>query len=334
MVRNLDPVSEADAQCSLAALCCSARLRKILTTIWCNKLKTSLVTCLGLNRRAFDWLYPPSPESPTGPNRNYYAVSEFPGVAGYVSFTVDDAFCGHDDPEFCAKHAGEELSSTGEDNPEVQRSRSMLPEVRRLCQEFDVKGTWFATSSFCRGQEEDIREFLRDGHELGNHMPRDTPYADYSEQDFEREMLSCNNFLEGKILQGAGLSPEQQSLRWFRAPNGFLSPAMQRVLRKHSMLNAMVDAYAFDTDIPDADFIARNVLAAIQPGSVWLVHMPERGFREWNLRAMRLIMEGLKSRGLKSVTLSELDRRAHSSRPNQSAEHAQPESGAELLAKS
>jgi hypothetical protein len=37
------------------------------------------------------------------------------------------------------------------------------------------------------------------------------------------------------------------------------------------------------------------------------IHMPELGFREWDFRAMELILAELGRRGLRSVTLSELE---------------------------
>jgi hypothetical protein len=38
-----------------------------------------------------------------------------------------------------------------------------------------------------------------------------------------------------------------------------------------------------------------------------VIHMPERGFREWDFRAIEIIVKELEARGLHSVTLSELD---------------------------
>jgi hypothetical protein len=38
-----------------------------------------------------------------------------------------------------------------------------------------------------------------------------------------------------------------------------------------------------------------------------VIHMPEKGFREWDFSAIDLILSELERRGLRSVTLSELE---------------------------
>ena len=49
------------------------------------------------------------------------------------------------------------------------------------------------------------------------------------------------------------------------------------------------------------------VRAQVQDGSIIIMHMPERGFREHTLAAMAQLLAGLSERGLHVVTLSELD---------------------------
>jgi peptidoglycan/xylan/chitin deacetylase (PgdA/CDA1 family) len=94
--------------------------------------------------------------------------------------------------------------------------------------------------------------------------------------------------------------------KWFRAPSGKISPGMSAELKKRDMLHVMLDGYANDPHIPDARFIASTMLRAATDGSVLIIHMPESGFREWCFEAIDLLLKGLKAKGLKSVTLSEL----------------------------
>ena len=44
----------------------------------------------------------------------------------------------------------------------------------------------------------------------------------------------------------------------------------------------------------------------VTSGSIIVLHMPEKGFREHTLKEMELLLEGLKKRGLRSVTLTRL----------------------------
>ena len=81
---------------------------------------------------------------------------------------------------------------------------------------------------------------------------------------------------------------------------------MQKVLDDNNIIHVVCDAFANDTAIPDPEWIAKFILKRVRPGSIILIHMPERGVREWNFEAMRLTLQGLNERNLKIVTVSEL----------------------------
>ena len=84
---------------------------------------------------------------------------------------------------------------------------------------------------------------------------------------------------------------------------------MQKVLNERNMHHIVCDAFANDTAIPDAYWISQYILKRIKTGSVILIHMPEKGVREWNLAAMRLTLKGLLKNNLKVVNLTELQNR-------------------------
>jgi len=194
---------------------------------------------------------------------------------GSVAFTVDDGFCGLDNPDGC-----------------------MLEEVRALFKEHDAQATFFVTGSHCEHTSaEDIAKLLADGHELANHSMRDHPYTDASPEEFAADLEETAAIL-------AKHQPEPSP--WYRAPFGRLNKKMQAVLDERGLTHVVSDAFANDTEIPDAEWVADFVLKNTKPGSILLIHMPERGRREWNFEAMRLTLEGLKERGLSVTTLSAL----------------------------
>ena len=51
---------------------------------------------------------------------------------------------------------------------------------------------------------------------------------------------------------------------------------------------------------------SKFILKKVKPGSIVLIHMPEKGIREWNFEAMELTLKGLKEKGYDIVTFSEL----------------------------
>ena len=128
----------------------------------------------------------------------------------------------------------------------------------------------------------------------------DWPYTSYSEAEFALDIDSTENILS----QYRKLPPS-----WYRAPFGRINKVMQKVLNGRKMNHVVCDAFANDTAIPDAYWISQYLLKRVKTGSVILIHMPEKGVREWNLEAMRLTLNGLVKRNLKIVNLTELQNR-------------------------
>ena len=197
---------------------------------------------------------------------------------GAVAFTIDDGFCGVDNPGGC-----------------------MLKDVLRLLKFCNAHATFFITGSHCNHtSRHDVGALLDDGHELANHNMMDWPYTSYSAIEFALDIDTTE-----KIL----LQYRKIDSLWYRAPFGRINKVMQKVINERKMRHVVCDAFANDTAIPDATWISQYILKRIKTGSVILIHMPEKGVREWNLEAMRLTLDGLRKRNLKVVNLTELQNR-------------------------
>ena len=81
---------------------------------------------------------------------------------------------------------------------------------------------------------------------------------------------------------------------------------MQTVIDSRGMIHIISDSFANDTAIPDAYWISKYILKRVKTGSVILIHMPEKGVREWNLEAMRMTLEGLMKRKFDILNLTGL----------------------------
>ena len=195
-----------------------------------------------------------------------------------VAFTIDDGFCGVDNPDGC-----------------------MLKDVLRLLNSYNARATFFITGSHCEHTlSDDVSTLLAEGHELANHSMMDWPYTSYSETEFALDLDKTE-----KIL--SQFRPTTSS--WYRAPFGRINKLMQKVLNERKMHHVVCDAFANDTAIPDAHWISKYILKRVKPGSIILIHMPEKGVREWNLEAMRLTLYGLLKRNFKIINLTELQNR-------------------------
>lgn len=224
-----------------------------------------------------------------------FDVSKQPGVRGHVALTIDDGLCRQED-------AGQ----------------SMADEVGDLLKRHGANATFFLCSDYVREPrlEEQARRLVADGNELGNHCARDREYASLSADAFEQVFNEANDSLGALLGEG-------ERVRWFRAPQGRYTHAMRDSVRQAGMQHALGDAYCDDwMKGSDPEWIARTLLNQLRDGSIVIIHMPERGFRQWLYRALQLLLEGLAARELRAVTLSKL---ASLAEQEGAAESATPE---------
>jgi len=228
----------------------------------------------------------------------FYDPAQHPGVKGLLALTLDDAPCSRRDGDF-----------------------AMVVEIRELLREYEAQATFFCCTDYVAGHEEAMHDLLRDGHEVANHCPADRSYAGEGEEAFEAALLQSEGVCDGlravvagqagTACLGADTASEVLAARWFRAPHGRMSAPMKKVLDKHGFTNVLTDCYGNDPWIRDADYLAQAMLDRASCGSIAVIHMPERGFREYNLRALRIFLAGLRQREIQVVTLSTLHREAH-----------------------
>ena len=194
---------------------------------------------------------------------------------GAVAFTIDDGFCGVDNPNGC-----------------------MVEEIIELFKKYDSNATFFVNGSHCLYTDKLLVSKLHEnGHEIANHNMMDWPYDKYTSEEFLRDF----NRTEEVLFQYRKNSP-----KWYRAPFGKINKKMQSIIDQKGLINVVTDAFAHDTAIPDPDWIAKFILKKVRPGSIVLIHMPERNVREWNFEAMEKTLAGLKQKNYKVVNLTQL----------------------------
>jgi peptidoglycan/xylan/chitin deacetylase (PgdA/CDA1 family) len=269
--------------------------------------------------------------------RFFYDVGTAPGVRGLVALTIDDAFC---------RQADERCSL-------IEPLRALLARHGAKATFFLTlrysKGAW---------RERQIANLVADRHELANHCEDDREYDQDSEESFERALDLTEKFIDSfdaqerpqrshwprpardrSPLRRRSHSPssrrhiEQQQAaavpaaappslvrpRWFRAPSASLSEVMSRVLERRGYTHVLTDSYANDPHVPLPRWLAWAMCRRATHGSILVLHMPERGFREWDLEAIEAVLTRLGRRGLRSVTLTELHAAATTSaRPSPS----------------
>jgi peptidoglycan/xylan/chitin deacetylase (PgdA/CDA1 family) len=94
-----------------------------------------------------------------------------------------------------------------------------------------------------------------------------------------------------------------------RPPCGVRTPAYFAAARSLGLRTVQWDVAGFDWKRHDAERIARDVLRAARAGSIILLHDGDsdgKRDRRQTIKALPLIIEGLRERGLRIVPLSEL----------------------------
>ena len=202
----------------------------------------------------------------------------FEGVEGHVALSIDDG-----------------LARGGTDT-------SLVPEVLKLLQQHDAHCTFFVCANYLANLQPDAAALVAAGNEFGNHLEEDRfGYSKLPEEQFEAALQRTTKAIES--IPGS-------KVRWFRAPQGVLTSRMSRVLTRHGLRHAIGDAYCDDWAVSDGKWVATTLLKQAKAGSIIILHMPEKGFREHTLQALTLLLEGLSKRGLKCITLSEMASKA------------------------
>lgn len=215
-----------------------------------------------------------------------YRVSEYPAVRGHVALTLDDAPC------------------------RFSRGNSRLSQVLETLAAYNKStATFMMVGKFMENPSHqcDLIELLQQGHEMGNHGMVDRAYDADSPQDFAQAVDQCSD----RIKQVQRLAGVSEGVHYFRAPHGKYTRAMESVLHSRKLCNVMCDTYASCPIIEDGEYIGSSLSQRAQHGSIILLHMPERGFRDWCMVALIRLLDGLKERNLKVVSVSKLEALAH-----------------------
>lgn len=191
--------------------------------------------------------------------------------------------------------AGSRVALTFDDGPDDPYSL----QVSRVLDEHGVKGTFFEVGKAIDARPEIARALYDDGHLVGNHSyhhdywrwldPR-YPELDRTEAAFRRQLGVCPAF--------------------FRPPHGQRTPFMLAHVSSKGMHTVTWDVSAGDWATDDASLVAKRILDGVKPGSIILLHDGIDGTvtadRTVLVKALPMIIDGLKAKGLTPVRLDEL----------------------------
>ncbi|SNS74218.1 Peptidoglycan/xylan/chitin deacetylase, PgdA/CDA1 family [Actinomadura mexicana] len=172
--------------------------------------------------------------------------------------------------------------------------------ARQVVNELDAAGARITVMAVGRWLDEEprmARLFLDDGHELGNHTQNHRDVDAMSAAASYAEIAECAQRLR-RLTGTAGA--------WFRPSQARHASARVRAqaaaLGYRGCLSYDVDSLDFAD--PGKSAIIRKVLGEARGGSVVSMHLGHAG----TVEALPAILDGLRRRGLRAVTVSELVR--------------------------
>jgi len=163
-----------------------------------------------------------------------------------------------------------------------------------------VHATFFCVGMNAEREPQTVRRIAAEGNEIGNHSYQ------HRKRDALLDLRYSDAARTNDILQGiTGTLP-----RLYRAPNGFHTPWSLRAVAERGLRAVGWDVESNDWDAPGADTIVMRTVDRVQPGSIILLHDGDNTRlgtdRSQQTAAVRTIVETLKGRGYRFVTISEM----------------------------
>ncbi len=187
------------------------------------------------------------------------------------------------------------VALTFDDGPDP----SFTPAVLDALDAAGAKGTFFLVGSRAEQSPEVTRQIVERGHQVGHHS-----YDHRWTLMFVRPRLEADfDRASRAIAAAAGVVP-----RFFRPPVGIVAPEVLDVAASAGTTLTTWSVRPFDGRIDDAPEVRRRVASKIGPGDIVLLH--DASFRARRtppaVEALPGILEDLRARNLRSVTLAEL----------------------------
>lgn len=174
----------------------------------------------------------------------------------------------------------------------VAWGEDFLPGLLAAFEDYGVKATFFIVGDWAEQFPDLTRNIATEGHELGNHSWSHPYPTQIPAEELKKEIVRTEKLL----VELAGKRPAL-----FAPPYGEWDKQVVQTAAEAGYRTIMWSVDTIDWQQPGVGIIAERVLNNIQPGGIVLMHPTEQ-----TTQALPLILDGLKKKGLKAVTVSEL----------------------------
>lgn len=167
---------------------------------------------------------------------------------------------------FCHKQTEEKIIAiTFDDGPDPIQT----PKVLKVLRERHIPACFFCIGNKIKGNEELLRQIIKEGHNIGNHSFSHSGYFPlYRFKRMHYDLITCQQELE-KVTG--------QPVQWFRPPFGVTNPTIAKAVRKLGVTPIGWNIRTLDTQQPSPEKIIKRIKKRLVPGSILLLHdrMPD-----------------------------------------------------------
>lgn len=163
-------------------------------------------------------------------------------------------------------------------------------KILDILKKYDACGTFFVIGNKVEFYYDTLKRMINEGSEIGNHSYNHKWLNRLSEKEFKEEL----NKTQEKIKKVTGFTP-----KLFRPTYGGYS---DRLKSYTDLIFVLWDVDSSDWKVKRKDKILNNIIPNVKDGSIILMH----DNHEYSANAIESVVQTLKDKGYKFVTVSEL----------------------------
>lgn len=195
--------------------------------------------------------------------------------------------------------ARDRVALTFDDGPDPDTT----PQVAAALAQAGARATFFCIGRKLAQQRELARRLLDDGHELANHSYHHSRLTNFRGARYQRREIERTEQLLAEL--GA-----RRARPLYRPPVGLRNPPLARVAHQLELVVVNWSVRSLDTRRRSPARIAARVLDRVTGGDIVLLHdgsdRDGAAPRTATAEALPILLDGLATRGLRSVTVSDL----------------------------
>ena len=169
----------------------------------------------------------------------------------------------------------------------------LTPLILQVLDRYQAVANFFVVGEKAEQYPQLLRDIAQAGHLIGNHTYHHRRLSQLSAQEIAAELDACQTVI-GRLTG--------QVTRYLRPPGGNYTADVLRCASVRSQTVTLWTHNAGDWGNPPVSEIVQRCLTGIRPGSIILMHGGDIN----SVRALPLIIRGLRARGLEPATLSQM----------------------------